>query len=95
MKPFPGMITDYVLRDAPLSAVSPASKHVNLTVQGGTLSSDGTLEYSPKVTNVNVRNATIDKVGITYYPLLQTRNAETRRIKTVGQTVEKENNRRQ
>jgi hypothetical protein len=25
MKPFPGMMTDYVLRDAPLSALSPAS----------------------------------------------------------------------
>ena len=93
MKPFPGMVTDYVLRDAPLSAVSPASKHVNLAIKGGTLSSDGTLEYSPKVTNVNVHKATIDVVDLTYFHLHQTQNAETRRIKTVGQTVEKENNR--
>ena len=93
MKPFPGMITDYVLRDAPLSAVSPASKHVNLAIKGGTLSSDGTLEYSPKVTNVNVHNATIDTVDVTYFHLRQTQNAESRRINTIGQTVEKENNR--
>src|ERR1700722_13923697 len=93
MKPFPGMTTDYVLRGAPLSAVSPASKHVNLAIKGGTLSSAGTVEYSPKVTNIDVRNATIDTVDVTYLHLRQTQNAETRRIETVGKTVEKENNR--
>ncbi len=93
MKPFPGMITDYVLRDAPLSAISPAAKHVNLAINGGTLSSEGTIEYSPKVTNIDVRNAKIDTVDFIYFHLRQTQNAETRRIETVGKTVEKENNR--
>jgi hypothetical protein len=93
MKPFPGMMTEYVLRGAPLSAVSPASRHVNLSLKGGTLSSEGTIEYSPRVTNIDVRNATIDTVDVTYFHLRQTQKAETQRIETVGKTVEKENNR--
>ena len=59
MKPFPGAMAHYLLRGAPLSAVTPAGRHVNLTIKGGTLSSEGTIEDSPKVTNVDVRNATI------------------------------------
>jgi len=76
MKPFPGTVTHYTLTGAPLSAVSPASRHVNLIINGGALSSDGTIEYSPKVTNVDVRNATIDSVNLTYSHLLQTESAE-------------------
>jgi hypothetical protein len=42
---------------------------------------------------IDVRNATIDTVDVTYVHLRQTQIAETRRIETVGKTVEKENNR--
>jgi hypothetical protein len=93
MKPFPGMVTHYVLRGAPLSAVSPASRHVNMIIKGGTLSSEGTIEYSPKVTNVDVRNATINSVDLTYVHLRQTAGAEKERVTKAGQTIEKENNR--
>jgi hypothetical protein len=51
------------------------------------------MEYSPKVTNIDVHNATIDTVDVIYFHLRQTQTAETRRIETVGKTVEKENNR--
>jgi Domain of Unknown Function (DUF748) len=93
MKPFPGVVTRYVLTRAPLSAVSPASQHINLIIRGGTLSSNGLLEYSPKVTNVDVRNATIDSVNLTYLSLPQTQKVEKERVTAAGKTIEKENNR--
>jgi hypothetical protein len=93
MEPFPGMVTNYVLSGVPLSAVSPASQHINLIVSGGKLSSDGSIEYSPKVTNVDVHNATINSVDLTYLHLRQTQQAEKKRITEAGKTIEKENNR--
>jgi len=45
MKPFPGMTTRYVITRVPLSTVTPASKHINLIVKGGTFSSEGSIEY--------------------------------------------------
>src|SRR5277367_2202413 len=66
MKPFPGMVTRYRISHVPLSAVTPASKHINLTVKGGTFSSEGSIEYSPKVTNVDVRELEIDSADLTY-----------------------------
>jgi hypothetical protein len=64
MKPFPGVMADYWLKDAPLSSVTPASRHVNMTIKGGTLSREGRIEYSPKITNVDVTNATINSVDL-------------------------------
>jgi hypothetical protein len=93
MKPFPGVITRYVITRVPLSAVTPASKHINLIVKGGTFSSEGTVEYSPKTTDVDVRELEIDTVDLTYVHLRQTQSAETQRITAAGKTIEKENNR--
>jgi Domain of Unknown Function (DUF748) len=93
MKPFPGMVTHYVLTEAPLGAVSPASRHVNLIIRGGTLSSAGVLEYSPKVTNVDVQDAAIDGVNLTYVSLPQTQRAEKERVNAAGKAIQKENNR--
>ena len=89
MKPFPGMVAHYVLRGAPLSAVSPASRHVNMIIKGGTLSSEGTIEYSPKVTNVDVRNATIYSVDLTYVHLRQTKGVEKERVTTSARQLKK------
>ena len=93
MKPYPGMLLDFTLADAPLGAITPASQHVNVLINGGVLSSRGSVEYSPKVTNVNVREANIDGVSVTYVHLAQTSNAEKRRATEAGKTVEHENNR--
>ncbi len=93
MEPFPGAVAHYVLTGAPLSAVTPAARHISLTIKGGTLSSEGTVEDSPKVTNVDVRNATIDSADLSYVHLRQTENAEKQRITKAGKAIEKENNR--
>jgi uncharacterized protein DUF748 len=93
MKPYPGFVTNYVISSVPLGAVTPASQHVNILITGGTLSSSGTVEHSPAVTNVKVRNATIDSVNLSYVHLAQTREAETQRIVKAGKGIEKQNNR--
>jgi hypothetical protein len=46
MKPSPGAVTHYVLTGVPLSAVTPAARHISLTIKRGTLSSEGTVEDS-------------------------------------------------
>ena len=65
-EPYPGMRVSYRVSDIPLDAVSPASMNVNLIVHGGVLASQGVLEYSPKIARVEVDDATLDKVDVTY-----------------------------
>jgi len=93
MKPSPGMLVNYVIQGVPLNAVSPASQHINTIINGGTLSSDGSVEYSPFITNVKVHKATIDTVHLTYVHTAQTQTAEKARATEVGKTIQKENNR--
>ena len=93
MKPSPGLLVNYVIQGVPLNAVTPASQHVNTIIDGGTLSSDGSVEYSPFITNVKVHQATIDTVDVTYVHTPQTQTAEKQRVTEVGKTIQKENNR--
>jgi hypothetical protein len=93
MKPFPGMVANYAIQKVPLGAITPASQHVNIVINGGTLASEGSVEYSPKATNVKVQDARIDKVELNYVHLAQTQQAEAERVSKVGEAVQKENNR--
>lgn len=92
MEPFPGIRANYQVNGVPLKDVTPASQQVNMIISGGTLSSGGTIEYSPKLTAVQVRSATVDRVDLTYVTLPQTKTQEKKRITKVGQTVKKVNN---
>jgi Domain of Unknown Function (DUF748) len=94
MKPFPGTQTRYTIADVPMDAVTTASRHINVLISGGTFASDGFVEYSPKVTNVDVHHVTFDAINLTYSHRPATEDAEARRITTAGRTVEKETNRR-
>ena len=55
-KPTPSMRIHYQLEQVPLAALEPAIKRVNLTVTGGQLASEGTVEYSPKIKRVEGRS---------------------------------------
>jgi len=94
MKPFPGMETQYTVTDVPMDAVTTASHHVNIAISGGTFASDGLIEYSPKVTNIDVHNVTFDAINVVYTHRLETQNAEAKRIGAAGKVVQKETNRR-
>ena len=93
-EPFPGARAKYTIQNVPVSAFDPEIRQINLTVSGGRLASNGLLEYSPKITRVEVDNATIDGVAVGYVHAPETKKAEANRVKATGKEIEKENNRR-
>jgi hypothetical protein len=92
-EPYPGMRVSYRVSDIPLDAVTPAAMNVNLIVHGGVLGSQGVLEYSPKIARVEVDDATLDKVDMTYLHTPQTDIRERENVNAAGRSIEKENNR--
>jgi hypothetical protein len=92
-EPFPGARAQYTIANVPLSAFDPEIRQINVEVSGGRLSSDGLLEYSPKVTRIDVDNATVKGVGVAYVHSPATRQAEAKRVKETGKQIEKQNNR--
>jgi hypothetical protein len=92
-EPFPGARTKFTIENVPLSAFDPEIRQINIGVSGGRMSSNGLLEYSPKVTRVQVENATIDGVSIQYVHAPATQHAEAQRVKETGKQIQKQNNR--
>ena len=92
-EPFPGARVQYTIANVPVSAFDPEIREINLAVSGGKLSSNGLLEYSPKVTRVQVDNATVDGVALGYVHAPSTQQAEARRVREAGKQIEKQNNR--
>jgi hypothetical protein len=93
MEPFSGIKTRFTVSNVPLSAVTSAIQHINIMIRGGILSSNGWLEYSPKVTNVDVDKVTIDTIDVQYIHKPGTENDEAKRVDTAGKAIEKQNNR--
>jgi hypothetical protein len=93
-EPFHGARTQFTIENVPLSAFDPEIRQINIAVGGGRLFSSGLLEYSPKVTRVQVDNATIEGVSVGYVHAPATQQAEARRVKAAGKEIEKQNNRR-
>src|SRR5580692_24069 len=93
-EPFPGARATYTISNLPLSAFDPEIRQININLSGGHLSSDGLLEYSPKITRVEVNNATIGAVNVGYVHSPATKEAEAKRVKETGKEIEKQNNRR-
>ena len=83
-EPYPGVRVSYRVSDIPLDAVAPASMNVNLVVQGGVLASQGVLEYSPKIARVEVDDATLDKVDVTYRAYAADRGSRERECECGG-----------
>ena len=94
-EPFPGLRVTYEIREVPLSAVDPASNRVNVSIQGGTLRSQGLVEYSAKVARVDVDDAVLDDVAVNYVHAAETANKEAQTVNQAGKKIEKENNRAQ
>ena len=93
-KPFPGVRAQYRVASVPLSAFDPEIRHLNMDVNGGILASRGLLEYSPKVTTVDVDNAKVESVSIGYVHSPATQKQEAQRVNQAGKQIEKQNNRR-
>jgi hypothetical protein len=92
-EPFPGARAQYTITNVPLSAFDPEIREINIELSGGRLSSSGLLEYSPKITRVDVDNATIEGVDVGYVHSPATKQAEAQRVTETGKQIEKQNNR--
>jgi hypothetical protein len=92
-QPFPGARMQFTIENVPLSAFDPEIRQINIEVSGGRLSSSGLVEYSPRITRVQVDNATIDGVAIQYVHVPATQHAEAQRAKATGKEIEQQNNR--
>jgi hypothetical protein len=93
MRPFSGVRVKCQFFNIPLDAVTPAARHVNLTLRGGTINGNGWLEYSPKIARLEVDKGSLDGLDLTYVHTAQTAAQESQRVTTAGKTIEKENNR--
>ena len=91
-KPFPGVRAKYQVENIPLDKFEPEVQRANLHVYHGILRSSGAVEYSPKVANVDVDNATIDGIHLDYVHTSQTATAESSRMKIVKADAAKVNN---
>lgn len=92
-KPFPGIRAQCKIDNVPLKLITPEIKWTNFLIGGGRLSSEGTIEYSPKGTDLEINTATIDAVKITYVHEKATAPAEVKRVKETGEAIKRQNNR--
>ena len=63
-EPYLGVHTTYAIRDVPLEKLRPVVARSNLVVKGGTLSSNGEIEYAPKIESIDVEDLTIDRLNL-------------------------------
>jgi Domain of Unknown Function (DUF748) len=90
--PLPSVVTHYDIERVPLSPFGPAIQRVNLRVKNGTVSSVGTLEYSPDIKRADIDHLTIDGIQLTYTHTPQTATAEAARVTTIKKGAQKVNN---
>jgi hypothetical protein len=87
-EPFPGIHAIYSAKDIPLSQFDPEIQRANLRLTGGTMDSRGEIEYSPRIRRVEVYDAHIDDVSITYIHSPDTQDAEKKRIETAKKVAQ-------
>lgn len=91
-KPHPAFHTLFTLRDVPLDRFRPILARNSLTVRGGTLSTNGRIEYSAPLKVARVEDLTIRGIRIDYLHTARTAAAEERRADKVQRAVKKASN---
>jgi hypothetical protein len=92
-KPFPGIHVGYRLTQVPLDNLRPMIRRANLELKGGTLASNGEIEYAPITKLVRVADLTIDRLRLDYVHTAATAGAETARKEKVAEAAKKATNR--
>jgi len=91
-KPVASVAANYHLKNVPLKQFKPELGRINFDVEGGTLASDGYVEYGPKADKVEVYEARIAGGRFEYSHTTPTAAAETRRVAAVKAGTQKINN---
>ncbi|HKP01007.1 MAG TPA: DUF748 domain-containing protein, partial [Nitrospiraceae bacterium] len=77
-EPHAGINVDLALQHVALEPLLPVTGRYNITIQGGQLSADGRLEYTPEgETTANLKTMTIEGVRVDYAHSSETRAKET------------------
>lgn len=92
-KPFPGIHVGYRLEKVPLDNLKSMIARANLELKGGTLSSNGEIEYAPITKLVRVADLTVERLRLDYVHTAATAGAETARKEKVQQAAKKATNR--
>ena len=80
-EPHLGLKANVDVANMDLSYFAPITNRGNISVRKGTLSTKGALEYTPLITEVNLKNLDIRGVDVDYLHLPQTGEAERQRVK--------------
>ncbi len=91
-EPHLGFKGNVELADMDLGYFKPITTRGNISVEKGTLSAKGNLEYTPKITVVNLKNLDIKGVDVSYLHLPQTATAEQKRVQRAAQTAKELSN---
>ncbi len=91
-EPHLGFKGDVDLVDMDLSYFKPITTRRNISVEKGTLSAKGDLEYAPQITVVNLKNLEIKGVHVDYLHLPQTADVEKERVQKAAQTAKELSN---
>ncbi len=91
-EPHLGFKGNVELADMDLGYFKPITTRGNISVEKGTLSAKGNLEYSPGVTIANLKNLEIKGVAVDYLHLPQTATAEQEKVQKAAQTAKKLSN---
>jgi uncharacterized protein DUF748 len=91
-KPVASVAARYHLENVPLKQFKPVLSRINFTVEGGTLASDGFVEYGPRGRRVEVYQATIAGARFAYTHAIPTAAAEAHRVAAVKAGTQKINN---
>lgn len=92
-KPFPGLHTLFRVEKVPLDAVRPMIARANISLRGGTLATNGELEYAANAKNVRVDDLTIRGMRLDYIHSAATAQAESARKEKVASAAKKATNR--
>ncbi len=92
LEPHLGLKGYVELADMDLGYFKPITTRGNISVEKGTLSAKGNLEYAPGVTIANLKNLEIKGVAVDYLHLPQTATVEQERVQKAAQTAKKLSN---
>jgi len=82
--PYPGVHALYRVSNIPLDRLRPLSAKANLSLRGGTLASNGEVEYGPRHKEVQIADVSIRGLDLDYIHATATAAAEKAREKKVA-----------
>src|SRR6266496_399048 len=88
-QPFAGFHVTYKVEKVPLDNFRPITARSNLILKGGSLASEGEIEYAPKAKLAHVKDVSIDGLHLDYIHTLATAAAENTAKKDVKAAARK------